>query len=131
MLLTTAELKRSKGRFAFLTAGAGLLVFVLLFQQLLLGAVLDGLASAAANQSGEVLVFASQARKNLAGSLVTPNQHKAIAAVPGVADAAELGVSILATRGNLVAPGGRTTDAAVMGYRTDRPGAPTNVVKGR
>ena len=131
MLLTNGELKRSKGRFALLTAGAGLLVFVLLFQQLLLGAVLDGLSSAAGNQSGEILVFATQARRNLAGSLVTPMQLKAIAAVPGVADAAELGVTILATRGNLVKPGGKTTDASVLGYRTDRAGAPTNVVKGR
>lgn len=131
MLLTTGELKRSKARFVFLTAGAGLLVFVLLFQQLLLGAVLDGLSSAAGNQSGELLVFATQARRNLAGSLVTPNQLKAIAAQPGVADAAELGVTILATRGDLVKPGGKTTDASILGYRPDRAGSPTNVVKGR
>ena len=131
MLLTTGELKRSKGRFTFLTAGAGLLVFVLLFQQLLLGAVLDGLSSAAGNQSGDILVFATQAKRNLVGSLVTPNQLKALATVPGVADAAELGVTILATRGSLVPPGGRTIDASILGYRTGRAGQPTKVVKGR
>ena len=57
MLFATAELRRSRARFGFLTVGAGLLVFVLLFQQALLAAVLDGMTGAITNQSGPVLVF--------------------------------------------------------------------------
>src|SRR5919106_3879436 len=95
MLFATAELGRSKTRFGFLTLGAGLLVFVLLFQQALLTAVLDGMSGALRNQSGPVLVYARQAQRSFAGSLVTPQQLAEVKAVPGVADAAELAVTLL------------------------------------
>lgn len=130
-LLALSEVRRSKGRFAMLIAGTGLLVFVLLFQQLLLGAVVEGLTGAVARQSGEVLVFASQSRQNLYGSLITPAQLKAVRDTPGVEDASELAVSIVAMHGGLMTEDAGTVDAAVLGYRPDRPGSPTNIVQGR
>ena len=73
MLFARAELARSKLRFGLLTLGAGLLVFVLLFQQLLLGTVLDGMTGAIAHQSAPVLVLARQAQRSVTGSLVPPS----------------------------------------------------------
>jgi putative ABC transport system permease protein len=128
VLFAVAELKRAWARFVSLTLGAGLLVFVLLFQQLLLAAVLDGLAGAISNQSAPVLVFAREARGALAGSLVTPEQLVTVAAQPGVADAAELGVTAVSFRGP---DGAERHNASVIGYQPQRPGAPTGLRTGR
>src|SRR4029450_12064210 len=98
MLFATAELRRSRARFGSLTVGAGLLVFVLLFQQALLAAVLDGMTGAITNQSGPVLVFAREARPSLGGSLIPPDQQAQVTAAPGVADAAELATTLLSFR---------------------------------
>ena len=128
MLFATAELGRSKTRFGFLTLGAGLLVFVLLFQQALLAAVLDGMSGALTRQSGPVLVYAREAQRSFAGSLVTPQQVADVAAAEGVADSAELAVTLLSFRGE-----GREerVNASIIGYRPGRPGAPEGVVQGR
>lgn len=128
MLFANAELKRSKVRFGMLTLGAGLLVFVLLFQQALLNSLLEGMAGAISHQSAPVLVLAREANKSVSGSVVTPQQLDAVAAIPGVGDAAELGVTGLSFRG----PGGeKLHNAAIIGFRPDRPGAPIGIRRGR
>ncbi|MGH9214591.1 MAG: ABC transporter permease [Acidimicrobiales bacterium] len=128
MLFATAELKRSWARFVGLTSGAGLLVFVLLFQQALLTVILDGVAGAVGRQSAPVLVFARDARRAVGGSLLTSEQLTTVAAQPGVADAAELGVTAVSIRG----PGSeRRHNASVVGYQPGRPGSPTGLETGR
>lgn len=128
ILFATAELGRSKTRFGFLTLGAGLLVFVLLFQQALLAAVLDGMSGALTHQSGPVLVYAREAQRSFAGSLVTPDQLTQITDSPGVEDAAEMAVTLLSFR----APGSDSrVNASVIGYRPGRPGSPTRLTEGR
>jgi hemin transport system permease protein len=128
MLFATAELRQSRLRFGALTAGAGLLVFVLLFQQALLGTVLDGMSGALARQSAPVLVYARDAQRSFLGSLVLPEQLEAVAAESGVADAAELGVVQLSFQ-----PQGSPDrlNVSLLGYRPDRPGRPLSVDSGR
>jgi putative ABC transport system permease protein len=130
MLFARAELGRSKLRFGLLTLGAGLLVFVLLFQQLLLGGVLDGMTGAIANQSAPVLVLSRQAQRSVAGSLVPPSDIEAVAAVPGVADAAELGITMLSFQGEDEAED-EWREVAVFGFQPGRAGEPTNLRSGR
>jgi len=127
-LFATAELGRSKARFGILTVGAGLLVFVLLFQQALLAAVLDGMSGALTHQSGPVLVYAREAQRSFAGSLVTPDQQAAVAASPGVADASELAVILLSYR---PPDGDERINVSVIGYRPDRAGTPLGLSVGR
>jgi putative ABC transport system permease protein len=129
MLFATAELRRSRARFGFLTVGAGLLVFVLLFQQALLAAVLDGMTGAITHQSGPVLVYAREAQRSFGGSLITPDQQAAVASSPSVADAAELATTLLSYQ----APGGgdELVNVSVIGFRAGRPGAPTGLSSGR
>jgi hypothetical protein len=128
MLFANAELKRSKVRFGMLTLGAGLLVFVLLFQQALLNSLLDGMAGAITHQSAPVLVLSREANRSFAGSLVTGNQLEVVASVPGVADAAELGVTGLSFRRG----GDRELhNASIIGFRPGRPGTPTGLRRGR
>jgi putative ABC transport system permease protein len=140
MLFANAELKRSKVRFGMLTLGAGLLVFVLLFQQALLNALLDGMAGAITHQSAPVLVLAREANRSFSGSLVTDSQLETVAAVPGVADAAELGVTGLSFRrqrdggaSGSGAPGGdpELHNASIIGFRPGRPGTPVGLRRGR
>lgn len=128
MLFATAELGRSKTRFGFLTLGSGLLVFVLLFQQALLAAVLDGMSGALTHQSAPVLVYARQAQRSFAGSLVTPDQVANVTGAEGVADAAELAVTLLSFR----APGSEErVNASVIGHRPGRAGEPIGITDGR
>lgn len=128
LLFATAELGRAKARFATLTLGAGLLVFVLLFQQALLTAVLDGMSGALRKQSGPVLVYARQSQRSFTGSLVTPQQLAEVKAVSGVADAAELAVTLLTYQ-----PAGSDdrVNASVIGYRPGQAGSPLGLEQGR
>jgi hemin transport system permease protein len=130
MLFARAELGRSKLRFGLLTLGAGLLVFVLLFQQLLLGAVLDGMTGAIAHQSAPVLVLSRQAQRSVTGSQVREDQLAAVAEQPGVADAAELAVTMLSFQGE-DEPEDSWHEVAVFGYQPGRAGEPTNLRSGR
>jgi putative ABC transport system permease protein len=128
MLFATAELGRSKARFGLLTMGAGLLVFVLLFQQSLLAAVLDGMAGAIKQQSGPVIVFTKEAKRSLGAGLVVPQQVTQVAQVPGVADVGGLGMGLLSFQ----APQSDTrTNVSVIGYQPGKPGTPTGVREGR
>ncbi|MGH9012285.1 MAG: peptide ABC transporter permease, partial [Acidimicrobiia bacterium] len=128
MLFAQAELGRQRARFGFLTVGAGLLVFVLLFQQALLDAVLKGMAGALTHQNGHVLVYNREAQRSFAGSLVTPQQIDEVRAAPGVAGAGELAVTLLAVR----PPGSdERINASVIGFRPDHPGTPLGLSKGR
>jgi putative ABC transport system permease protein len=128
MLFAVAELGRSKLRFGLLTVGAGLLVFVLLFQQALLDAVLDGMVGAIKKQSGPVIVFTREAKRRLGAGLVTLPQSEELAKVPGVGAVGGLGVGLLSYR----VPGSDVrANVSVLGYEPGKPGTPTAVRSGR
>ncbi|HNJ96897.1 MAG TPA: ABC transporter permease [Ilumatobacteraceae bacterium] len=126
MFLAVQEMKRAKVRFALLTGAVGLLVFLILFQQTLLTGLVNQFIGAIKHQSGEVLVYNGQARKNLEGSIILPDQQAAIAAIEGVADAAPLGEATFT-----VTAGGKERDTVLFGYELGRPGAPTTLIEGR
>lgn len=128
MLFATAEVRRSKVRFGMLTFGAGLLVFVLLFQQALLDSLLEGMTGAITSQSAPVLVLAAEAQGSVGGSVLTAQQVEDVAAAPAVDDAAELAVTLLSFR----APDDdQWHNASVIGYQMGRPGSPTGLKEGR
>jgi len=127
MFLALHEMRRAKVRFGLLTGSVGLLVFLILFQQALLGGLINQFIGAIKQQSAEVLVYNGQARKNIEGSLILPEQQAAIATIDGVADAAPLGeATFTVTNGN-----GDERDTVIFGYELGRVGAPTTLVKGR
>ncbi len=126
VFLALSEMRRSKVRFGLLSAAVGLLVFLILFQQALLSGLINQFIGAIRNQSAEVLVFNTQARKNLEGSVILPDQLAAVAAVDGVADAQPWGEGTFTVRA-----GGDDQDAVVIGYTLGGPGAPTSLVEGR
>ncbi len=126
MLFATKEMRRAKVRFGMLAGAVGLLVFLILFQQALLGSLVTSFVGAIREQSADVLVFGSDARKNIAGSIVTPAQQAQIAAVSEVGASAPLGEGTF----TLVADG-QDVDATIFGYQPGGPGEPTAVVSGR
>ncbi|MFP4514293.1 MAG: FtsX-like permease family protein [Acidimicrobiales bacterium] len=126
MKLALREIRRAKLRFGLLSGAVGLLVFLILFQQTLLGTLVGYFTGALEHQSGEVVVYNEEARRNLAGSRVTEEQIDAIAAVDGVAEVGPLGQGTFT-----VVAGGEETDAAIWGYELGGPGEPTRLVEGR
>ena len=126
MFLAWHEMKRAKLRFGLLSGAVGLLVFLILFQQALLGGLITQFIGALRNQSADVLVYNDQARTNLEGSIITPEQVAAVGEVEGVASAQPLGEGTFT-----VVADGEETDAVVFGYVLGGPGEPTTLVEGR
>ena len=127
MFLALHEMKRAKVRFGLLAGAVGLLVFLILFQQALLGGLVNQFIGALKHQSGEVLVYNDQARKNLEGSIIRPGQLEAVTNVDGVKAASPLGEATF----TVTAGSGNETDAVLFGYVLGQPGEPTTLVKGR
>lgn len=126
MWLARKEIARAKGRFVMLSAAIGLLIFLILFQQALLNGLITDFVGAVKNQNAEVLVFNEQARKNVEGSFLTPDQTAAIATVDGVADTGLIGESTFTA-----IAGGVDTDAVLFGYELNGLGEPTTLTEGR
>ncbi len=130
MFLALTEMRRAKVRFGLLAGAVGLLVFLILFQQALLSGLINQFIGAIKNQSGQVLVFNDQARRNLEGSIILPAQQAAIAKVDGVEASSPLGqatFTVTAGANDNV----KETDAVLFGYVIGQPGAPTSLVEGR
>ena len=125
-MLAGKEVKRAKLRFGLLSGAVGLLVFLILFQQALLGSLLLSFTGALENQSGTVLVFSEEARKNVSGSVILPPQQAQIAAVDGVGASAPLAEGTFTIEAD-----GDDVDASVFGFQPGGPGEPTRMVEGR
>lgn len=126
MFLALREMRRSKARFALATGALTLLVVLVVGLQAMLGGLLTQFVGAIEHQSGEVVVFGEDARRNVEGSVVTDAQVAAVRAVPGVAAADPVVEGSLTVRA-----GGESVDAAVFGYRLGGVGVPSTLTAGR
>ena len=91
MFLALKEMRRAKARFALLMAAIGLLVFLILFQQTLQNGLLDAFVGAVRTQSAPVLAFSVDGRRNLQGSIITPELEQQIRGTDGLAQAGRIG----------------------------------------
>jgi len=130
MFLALTEMRRAKVRFGLLAGAVGLLVFLILFQQALLSGLVNQFIGAIKNQSGQVLVFNEQARRNLDGSIILAPQQAAIAEVEGVEASAPLGQATFTVTA-VVNDNDKEIDAVLFGYVIGQPGAPTSLIEGR
>jgi len=127
VLLATREIARSKVRFGLLAGAVGLLVFLILFQQALFGGLVQGFIGAIENQDSPVLVYGDQARRNIEGSFLRPEQVEAVGEVDGVAEAVAVGQSTYTVEAD-----GELVDGALFGYPLDAGlAAPTSLTEGR
>lgn len=128
MFLAFKEIRRAKVRFGLLIGAVGLLVFLMLFISSLTSSLITQFIGALRNQTTDVIVFSSQARQNLEGSLITPAQFEEISATATAAGgtAGRLGEGTFT-----VTAGGTQQDAVLFGYDLGGPGAPATMVDGR
>jgi putative ABC transport system permease protein len=126
MALAWNELRRARARFGLLVAAVALLVFLILTQQTLQAGLIDSFVGGIRTQPAAVLVLTVDGRKSLAGSVITPDLQQAVTAVPGVGRSGRLGQRTFG-----VTAGGRTAQAAFVGYDDGAPGAPAAVSSGR
>ncbi len=130
MLLANREIRRARLRFALLSGAVGLLVYLILFQQLLLGGLLQGFTGALDAQDAKVLVYGAEARKNVEGSVLPPETVQAIRGVDGVAAAGQLGQGTFTMLAAAAGKPAEQVDASVFGFEPGLPGAPTRIVQG-
>lgn len=126
MLLALREISRAKARFGLLTGAIGLLVFLILFQQGLLGGLVTDFIGAVENQRSPVLVFNEQARRNVEGSFLTAEQAESVADVDGVAESGLIGEGTYTVRANA-----ELQDAVLFGYELGGLGEPLTLTDGR
>jgi len=117
---------RARLRFGLLAGAIGLLIFLVFFQQTLLGSLLNSFTGALENQSGSVVVYSAEARSSLEASRVSPDLVTQVAKVDGVGQAGPLGQATL----TFVADG-EQVDVAVFGSEPGQPGQPTKLIDGR
>ena len=76
VFLALKEMRRAAVRFGLLMASIGLLVFLILFQQTLQTGLITSFVGAIRNQSAPVLVYSVDGRRNLQGSVITPDLQR-------------------------------------------------------
>ena len=126
MNLGLAEIRRARLRFGLLTTAVALLVFLVLLLSTLGGALVGSLTGALDRLDAAGLVYAGNARDNIAASRLDPSVADAVAAVPGVAAVGAVGT--FTTRAPL---DGTATDVQLFGFTPGAPGAPTGLSEGR
>ena len=119
-------MRRAKLRFGLLTGAVALLVFLIIFQQTLAGALLGFFTGGLEHQSAEVLVYGEDARRNVEGSRILPGTLEEVAAVEGVGSAAPLAENTFTVRA-----GGELQDAALFDTSSADQGMPTRLSEGR
>ncbi len=119
-------MRRAKLRFGLLTGAVALLLLLILFLEALLTGLVNQFIGALEHQSADVLVYNAQARKNVEGSIVLPDQLAAVSQVAGVAAAEPLGQGTFTVTAN-----GTEQDAVIFGYTLGGPGEPTTLSSGR
>jgi putative ABC transport system permease protein len=125
-LLALREMRRAKLRFGLLAVAVGFLSFLIVFQQALLGQLVEEFVGAVRQQSADVLVYSEQSRVNLQASVLGDDVAERVGAVEGVAEVGPLAVATLT-----VQAAGEAVDATLVGYRLGSTGGPRTVSAGR
>jgi putative ABC transport system permease protein len=125
-VIALREMTRAKVRFGLLVASIALLVFLILFQQALRDGLLTSFVGAIERQSAPVLVFSTDARRNLQGSTISPEMEAKVRALDGVGAVGRIGQSTFSVRAD-----DRIQGSAVIGYERRSLGAPSSLVAGR
>ena len=125
-MIAFKEMVRAKVRFGLLIGAIGLLVFLILFQQALRDGLITSFVGAIEHQDAPVLVYSTDARRNLQSSTITPELEAQVRAVDGVQDVGRIGQGTYS-----VTAGGAIKAAAIIGYEKRSLGAPESLTAGR
>jgi putative ABC transport system permease protein len=111
------EVWRSKLKFGLLAAAVGLLFFLLLFLSTLSGSLIASFVGGIENANADLLVFSSDARRNVQASRFDPDAVSDAAGVAGVAASAGMSEATLT-----VEIGGKREDLSLWGTEPGGPG---------
>ncbi len=125
-MIARQEMLRSKVRFGLLIGAIALLVFLILFQQALRDGLITSFVGAIERQDAPVLVFSTDARRNLQSSGITSALEARVRAIDGVGDVGCIGQGTFSVRAS-----GAIKGAAIIGYEKRSLGAPQSLTKGR
>ena len=125
-MIARKEMLRAKVRFGLLVGAIALLVFLILFQQALRDGLITSFIGAIEHQDAPVLVYSTDARRNLQSSTITPELEAQVRAVDGVGAVGRIGQGTYS-----VTADGSITGAAVIGYEKRSLGAPETLTAGR
>ena len=117
---------RAKVRFGLLIGAIALLVFLILFQQALRDGLITSFVGAIEHQDAPVLVYSTDARRNLQSSTIPPELEAQVRAVDGVQAVGRIGQGTYS-----VTADGTIKAAAIIGYEKRSLGAPESLVAGR
>lgn len=131
MYLAWREMRRAKVRFGLLIAAVALLVFLILFQQSLQNGLLTSFIGAIRNQSAEVLVYRTDGRRVLQGSVISPDLEAQVRANAAVAQVARIGQGTFTVTPLDPEVDPAALEASVFGYEEDDLGGPRNLTEGR
>jgi putative ABC transport system permease protein len=125
-VIARKEMLRAKVRFGLLIGAIALLVFLVLFQQALRDGLITSFVGAIEHQDAPVLVYSTDARRNLQSSTITPELEAQVRQVDGVGDVGRIGQGTYS-----VTAAGAIKAAAVIGYQKRALGAPESLTAGR
>lgn len=126
MFLALKEMRRALVRFALLVGAIGLLVFLILFQQTLQNGLITSFVGAIEQQSAPVLVYSVDGRRNLQGSVITPELEQQVRDVPDVGRVALVGQGTFS-----VTADDELQSAALIGSSDPELGMPETLAQGR
>lgn len=125
-MIARREMQRAKVRFGLLVGAIALLVFLILFQQALRDGLITSFIGGIEHQDAPVLVYSTDARRNLQSSTITPELEAQVREVRGVGAVGRIGQGTYS-----VTAGGDIKAAAVVGYEKRSLGAPASLTAGR
>jgi putative ABC transport system permease protein len=117
MFVALREVWRSKLKFGLLAAAVGLLFFLLLFLSTLSGSLVASFVGGIENANADLLVFSSDARRNVQASRFEPDTVSDVAGVNGVAASAGMSEATLT-----IEIDGRREDLSLWGTEPGGPG---------
>lgn len=125
MFLALREMRRAKIRFVLLILAVGLLVFLIFTQQTLQAGLIRSFVGGIRAQNAPALVFSVDGRRNLPGSVITPDVQARIEAVPEVGRAGALAVRTFSSTVE-----GRLQAVTLVAYTDEALGSPTELSEG-
>lgn len=109
--LAFKEVRRAPVRFSLLVGAIALLVFLILFQQALQGALITSFVGGIRNQSAPVLVYNVDAQRTLQASAIAPPLEEQVRSVDGVEAVVRVEQDTFTVR----VEGSEPSDAAIVG----------------
>ena len=129
MFLAAKEIMRSKVRFGGLVIAVGLLMYLILVQQALAGALVLSFNGAITSQTAPILVYSTEALRAPQGSVITPQLRAQVEESDAVSRTGDIGLSTVTLENSSTSPSEPIT-TTLWGYEDSTLGGPGTLTEG-